>query len=900
MHRTSVWLMAVVLLAACRGVRAAPAFVWWEGEEPSETNFPKDSPFAARTFQQKRAAVLAGGDWLTNAGKRQPGEPEAFVRYAIRVPADGTYRFWVRKFWKHGPFRWRFDAGAWQECGRGIALADSIEIRKHLCANWVYLGELSLSAGGHAFELRLLAAEGENKTACFDCFLLTPGAFLPRGKLKPGEKSGNAEPGFFAWEPGPDAFGAEALTDLRHLNENTAGERGFVRREGLDLVLGDGRPVRFWMVQGTSLLAMQRPEVDRWARRLAKYGVNLVRLDAGIQGKSADDPKAVSAEKLDRIHYAVAALKKQGIYVYLGHVFWSNTFKLRASHGFPGYGDGQPCHGLLFLSGKMQEIYRAWVRALMSARNPHTGIPLAQDAAVAVFEIQNEDSLLFWTLNPSRLPGPTRDLLERQFTAWTVKRHGSIEAALAAWDGFTLKQDDPAAGRLAALEPYWLTEKGLKQEPKRRKRAGDYLRFLVETQRRFYAETVEFLRRELGMKQPVACSNWKGADERLHDALERYTYTAGDVLCRNAYFGVRYEPKPKRFYAVDVGDSYRERSALLAPENLPIQLNQIDAYPHMLTENNWDRPNRFRSEGPFLVAAYGALGGIDGWNWFALSGSDWDSAMNVWAVNTPSILGQFPAAALMFRRGDVPEAGTVIYDVLKLNEQYAFKGSAIRGASGLDELWQKQVGADGISEVQSPGVLDPFAFYVGRVVRGFTDDASRGRVVDLARYLDRDRGIVRSVAGGLVWDYGKGFVRLDTPRAQGLCGFLREAGRVELADVAIESGLEYGVIVAVSLDGQPLASSRRILIQAGSEDHTCGFKTRQENGRKTITELGGYPLNVRKIDATVTLKSAGSRRRVLILDENGYPTERRADASLTGASLGIRLPEDALYTVVAE
>ena len=177
-------LMAGVFSKACIG--AAQDFVWWEGESPLETNFPDETPFSASTFEANRH-LLSEGDWLTNAGKR--GEEEAYAKYRVKVPAGGEYSLWTRKFWKHGPFKWRFDADEWQTCGRDIALADSTHIRTHLGANWVYLGKVSLTSGPKIFELRLLAKQGENLTAAFDAFIMKQGAFMPNGRLKPGMKS---------------------------------------------------------------------------------------------------------------------------------------------------------------------------------------------------------------------------------------------------------------------------------------------------------------------------------------------------------------------------------------------------------------------------------------------------------------------------------------------------------------------------------------------------------------------------------------------------------------------------------------------------------------------------------------------------------------------------------------
>ena len=48
--------------------------------------------------------------------------------------------------------------------------------------------------------------------------------------------------------------------------------------------------------------------------------------------------------------------------------------------------------------------------------------------------------------------------------------------------------------------------------------------------------------------------------------------------------------------------------------------------------------------------------GMDGWTFFALDTPFWTSQMNDWEVNCPSVLGQFPADALLFRKGYVKEA----------------------------------------------------------------------------------------------------------------------------------------------------------------------------------------------------------------------------------------------------
>ena len=47
------------------------------------------------------------------------------------------------------------------------------------------------------------------------------------------------------------------------------------------------------------------------------------------------------------------------------------------------------------------------------------------------------------------------------------------------------------------------------------------------------------------------------------------------------------------------------------------------------------------------------MAGTDAWCFFAHSTPLWDTGMGVWNTASPVIMGQYPAYALMFRRGDV-------------------------------------------------------------------------------------------------------------------------------------------------------------------------------------------------------------------------------------------------------
>ncbi len=880
-------------LLAFGGNESKQNYIWWEGEVPAETNFPKQSWFSPSTFKEN-AHLLSGGDWLSNSSKRD-GE-EAYAKYSVTVPTAGEYSFWVRKFWKHGPFKWRFGQDKWCTCGRDIALADNTYLKKHVCANWVSLGKVKMKKGKQVFELRLLAEKGENLTCGFDCFLLTTGPFLPNGSLKPGERSGLADEGYFAFEPPLDHFGTDAVLDLRYLNEKAAGESGFIKRDGNDFKLGSGKKVKFWAVNvGPNNIAQDRSSIDYLARRLAKLGVNMVRYHGPIFD-GAKDPANVNEQTIDNIFYLVSALKKEGIYTTLSFYFplW---FDIKPHYGIPGYENAQNKRpfALLFFDARMQEIYKSWAKKLLATRNPYTGMPLGKDPAVAIIEIMNEDSFFFWTFSEKNIPPVHWEKLERLFSSWLESRFGSIQKAFAAWGRTAHKNDDAAGGRVGLFDAWHMTSNGTKAEDSAKsRRISDQVRFLTEQQRGFYASMVKYFKKKLGVKCLLSASNWKTADAQRLDALERYTYTATDVIDRHGYFGGKHEGEGSS-YSVRVGHNYKDLAAMTVPERLPLQVIQVQGYPQIISEIGWTNPNRFRADCTFLSSAYASLQGIDGLYFFSTASNFIrDTTMAKFTATSPVISASFPAAALMYRRGDVIEADDVFLESLKLEELYALRGSAAASAAALDKLREKDT-PSGRQTGKTTAMFDELSFYVGRVARTFSGMKSENK--NLTKYINRTKKKVNSLTGELSWDYGTGVVTVDTAFSQGAAGYLGKAGKIELKNVTIECSNEYASIIVVSLDNEPIAKAKKILIQAMTEEKPYGFKA--ENGR--ITDLGGTPFGIRKVNAEVTLKLKGTEQlRVVSLDENGYSRKTKVKTEGTGTTkpLVIRLAEDAIYHVV--
>ncbi|MDH7568648.1 MAG: hypothetical protein QHJ73_03575 [Armatimonadota bacterium] len=897
--RASLCPLAVaLLLGGSISCARAANYVWWEAENPAAHTFPPSNTFRPNTAQERDK--LSGGDWLQT--DRGGG---ATARWEVEVPAAGQYSFWTRKFWRHGPFRWRWNVGPWQTCGRDCALADSVELRQHLVANWVFLGRVTLPAGRNTLEVEVLP---DATAVAFDCWLLIDGPFMPDGRNKPGQKYNRADPGWFPFEPDVDPFRADAHFDLRSLNQKRAGDDGFVQaRDGAFVFQRTGQPVKFWAVNASAEYD-DRGAVDFLARRLAKMGVNMVRVHSPVFA-GGDDPTLLNHKHLDNLHYFVAAMAKEGIYTKLSFYFplW---FTVKPSYGLPGFEKQQNKipFALLFFHPRMQEIYRAWARGLLTTPNPYTGRSLADDPAVAIVEIINEDNYFFWTFTPyTNIPAECMEVLERAFGEWLARRYGSIQKAVESWGagGAPPKGDDFANGRVGLYSAGTLTSQEWAVRSRNPRRAADTVQFLTEHQREFYAQMAAHFRRDLGVKCCISASNWTTADNRVLGALDKYTNMACDVLDRHAYFGGRVEGEGSN-YSVRQGHLYEERTALYGPEGIVTEV-AYTGHPHIVSEYSYPMPNRYRAELPWLTATYGSLTGTDGFFFFSVGTADWLRANTKWPVYAPVTMGQFPAMALAFRKGYVKEGPVVFHVGARLQDLYALKGTPIAQPQNLDDLRAADVPPGGAKEVPGmPAAMDPLAFFVGRVTMSVGADPGPSVVTDLTRFVDRQAKVVRSATGELAWDWGKGVVTCSAPCAQGACGFLGAAGTLTVGDLTIACHNEYGAVMAVSLDGQPLSRASKILLQVMTEDQNFGWKTEPAErptpgGRPwqalRIVDLGAPPLEVRQLAGWVSLKRPDAAAlKVTALDANGYA--RREVGRGSGTAVRVDLLPDCLYYVI--
>ncbi len=733
-----------------------------------------------------------------------------------------------------------------------------------------------------------------------------------------------AQTGTWAFEPERDFFRPEALLDLRSLNETVAGEHGFIglSADGRDFVRGDGQPIRFWAVNTGAHPSNIEGLLEDHARFLAKRGGNMARFHGNIAPKGDGQRMTdFDAGMRDELWKYVAAMKKEGIYMTISP-YWAGSVKPKPGWASPR--EGTDMHGLLFFDPELQRAYKEWLRAIYVPVNPYTGIALKDDPAVAIIQIQNEDSLLFWSVGA--IKGANLDLISRKYGEWLTAKYGSLEAAAQTWEGATVNGDDLTNGLVRFYNIWEMTEDGIDQigRPAGGKavRVADQLEFWTETMRDFNAEIVRFLREDIGARQLVNAGNWKSADPVLLEDAELYSYSSAEVLATNRYIGDTHIGEYGGWAIVN-GDKFQDRSVLVKPNGLPINLKQATGHPMMVTESSWTLPRAYESEGPFLISVFQSLTGVDAYYWFAFGGSvdkrplwpnpspQWRQPTSAngympslvkWAGDTPEVLGNFPAAAILYRMGYVQQGETVVHERRSLQDMWDVRVPIISEEGTYDPNRDK---GDFPPQSNIKQEVDRLAFLVGPVEVTYGEDSSASQVVDLGPYIDRDAKVVRSITGEVIWDYGKGVCALSAPKAQGATGFLSKAGPIDLGSVRLECGNDYASVLVVSMDDQPLASSRKVLVQTGTLSRPTGWQQKpltwednQGNSRDgfEVVSYGRPPWRIVANNLTVSVANAGLTQAI-VLDMNGMP-RGQVPLQRDGGAVKFQMPRDAKYVIL--
>ncbi len=626
-------------------------------------------------------------------------------------------------------------------------------------------------------------------------------------------------------------------------HEKPAGKHGFLTVQGEQLVFSDGAPGRFWGTNFNS--GANFPEhtfSEMVARRLAKFGVNIVRthqMDAEWATpnlfqfnrlRPKDHTRSLDPESLDRLDYLFYCLKQQGIYIYLDLLTY-RQFK-------PGDGvdavaslpqAAKPYH---YFDPRLIELQKEFNEALWTHLNPYTGLAYKDDPAIVLCELVNESDLF---AQPPVLE-PYRTRLEARYLDW------------CAANGLTFPEQPVDFSKPDSLS----------------NRASEMARFLVEVMEDYYREMIAHLRK-IGVKIPINGTNWSinlGVTAAQRDV---------DFCDSHAYWN----------FPLWESSGTNTTPMVASHDNVfnSLSLARLAGKPFFVSE--WDQawPDEWRAESPLAYAAVAALQGWSGVTIHTYRYSTWDAEERLGggaetinsityrnhfdAANDPAKFGLFYHAALLLRRGDVqPAQKTTAVQLPGLEIDPASPGGSgsKERCSWLLKRPSDLPGLRGLPEMQRLSLL------LGGKARTASDTHP---LADLATsgLVPESQGQVESVTGELWRSWHKRFGTIDTPRTKAAYGFLAADGPVYFQGLALEVTTDFAVIALSSLTDDPLDRSSSILLTAvGRCDNT---DAQYDPDHRLQASFGRPPVLIEPIQAKIRLSTLRPDLKVIVISEHG-------------------------------
>jgi hypothetical protein len=235
-----------------------------------------------------------------------------------------------------------------------------------------------------------------------------------------------------------------SVTNLSDGLHKPAGQLGHIRVGQDGHLYAGAQRIRFFGVNlSFGANVPRQEEAEKIAARLAKFGINIVRfhhLDGfpfpeGIRAGNVPHTRSLDPVALDRLDYLVAQLKRNGIYANFNLLVFR---PFTAADGLPAEIerlDWKVRHVVGFFFPPMLELQKEYARTLLGHRNPYTSLSYAQDPAVALVEINNENGLFQAWLDGQidQLPGVFVQALQSQWNGWLRQRYGTTDNLRRAW-----------------------------------------------------------------------------------------------------------------------------------------------------------------------------------------------------------------------------------------------------------------------------------------------------------------------------------------------------------------------------------------------------------------------------------------------------------------------------------
>ncbi len=654
------------------------------------------------------------------------------------------------------------------------------------------------------------------------------------------------------------------------------------------------RPMRFLcnaITEGSFLSVNNNPpeftdheSIERFVRELKRRGYRMVRshfLDLALVGhRKGDhdfDPKV-----LDHFDYLVYQLKKNNLYLcfdamtsWLGYTpgnIWN-----RAGIQYRNY------KYTIHFDPKIRENWRKGTEKILCRRNPYTGMALAEDPVLSIVVGFNEHEIgFFYDRNDWKIARPF-------WLRFLKKKYGSVDRLNQVW------RDGSANSSFRSFEevPMFSSRNDFRSRSPMSARTRDYNEFATISE----TDTSEWMQAELKKMGCKALFSSFNCGKNLRFA---YVRRGMDVVTANTYHA---HPGPGHInQASSIGYSARTAQELFSM--------RIAGRPMVVTEHAHVFWNKYRYEQGFVTGGYSALHGFSvltvHCSPVSLRKRGRISCFSMY--NDPIHQAEELVAFFLFARGDVKPAETEI----RLKAPVALLPGVTKGVNP----WQSRLGLvtrigldlhpDGRSEslnaktrsvnVSAEGMVRSELAY-STLEDGASDSGGFDAYLALLKkekFLPRDNrtngaaGVFQSATGELLLKSTENFMRIDTPRFQGICSEAGTSGN--LSDVSIAGVTTRGNINAVSIDGTtPLRNARRILILFATNALNSNMEFHDPEQMSKIKKWGSTPPMLETGAFSMKIRNVHTGRwRLHALDSNGKRLET-LPVAVAGGTLSLSI-----------
>jgi hypothetical protein len=612
-----------------------------------------------------------------------------------------------------------------------------------------------------------------------------------------------------------------------------------------------------------------------------------------------------SEERWDRLDYLIYQCKQAGIYLVLTPIYWTE-FEVVAPDGSQVKTSS---HVILFFNENMeQEVRKLW-KTFYSHVNPYTGLRYMDDPTLAAFELKNEDSP-FWALSwiKNDLPVFWKEI-QQQFSDFLKEKYKTTDALRKAWtfENYPSALAENESLEKGNIEVYELSGWHLERSDRdiaMRPRKSDQTEFLHQKLTGFYSRSYNYLR-EIGCKQAIAGSNWRGHSYSMRHILEADSHM--DFLDQHDYFD-----HPQGGWNTDVAVQHNE-SMLKSPQagligNLAPR--QVINRPYTVSEWNIGAWNEHLMEASFSMISVGLLQGWDGLIQFVLlprrapreKTTLSDGFFNV--GENPSVIMQYPTLSRMWHRKDITESEPVF--IRRISPEQLHMPGPIPSRF-MPEAFFLSHGPEIPDEDEYGHMLS----VVGKVGNEFVAQTTPHYEKEgISSYLDQKGKTARSMTGELTWNWGQGYMLINTPKTQGICGYI---GGINIAaeNVSISSQTQYGLIILTTVeDASVISKSKRLLLTALGRARNTGTvygnaadrdKTTDRHAtsvslppehRVAVLELGEAPIITEPVTGKISIAlNQPGKAKVYVLDDLGN-RGRKVKTKVKAGRIEMKLPGD--------